>query len=447
MKKSLYGISCLLLVLIFISCQKELSLERGAPSAGSLKSDATGDCLNKTVDGTYIAGKTLGDTNFIEVEVEVSQPGSYTIFTDTVNGYSFKGTGNFNSAGLNKIKLTGSGNPEVEGVDQFVVIYDTSICLVEVPVFPASVTGTPANFTLTGAPGNCGNFQTAGNFVKSVALTSANKVSLNVAVTTAGTYTISTNTVNGYSFSGSGVLAAGAQTINLIATGTPLSEGINVFTVTVGASTCTFSVTVTATAPPPAASGVYFPLTQNSWWSYNDPASAGDTIKRINLAEASGNNNTYREVGEVYEDGDTAFYYFRKADNDYFEYTAVDNYSILTFDGDVEGDILFLKEGLTTGTTWSSAEFSGTEGGTAKKLKYVFTCTDAAGTASIGGKNFNEVYKITFKPQVSTGTGAFMDEGVIWDAWYAKGIGLIYLKAGVAGTSVFEMSIKNWLVL
>ena len=147
------------------------------------------------------------------------------------------------------------------------MIYDTSICFVEVPVFPAAMTGTPAAFTLSGAPGACGNLQTSGSFVKSVALTSASKVSLDVVVTTAGTYSVTTNTVNGFSFSGSGVLNTGTQTINLTAAGTPLADGINVFTVTAGASTCTFSVTVTATAPPPppAASGVYFPLTQNSW--------------------------------------------------------------------------------------------------------------------------------------------------------------------------------------
>ena len=37
MKKLLYGFSCVLVVFVFIACQKELSLERGAPRQGRLK--------------------------------------------------------------------------------------------------------------------------------------------------------------------------------------------------------------------------------------------------------------------------------------------------------------------------------------------------------------------------------------------------------------------------
>ncbi len=442
MKTLMYGLCCLLCLTTFLACQKELSLENGKPSAGSLKDEVTGECLPKTVAGTYVAGKNLGDTNFIEVEVEVSQPGSYTILTDTVNGYSFKATGNFANAGANLVKLTGSGRPATAGIDDFIVVFDTSFCFVSVEVLPGEIVGDAAVFTLSNAPNECGNAQVAGTFTKGTTLTATNKVTLNLDVTTAGTYAISTNTVNGYSFSGSGILTGtGTQTIELVATGTPVSDGVNVFTVTAGSSTCTFSVTVTDAAP---VAGEYFPLTQNSWWSYSDPMTAGDTILRNSLDEASGNGNIYREIEEVYETGEVAYYYYRKAGNDYFEYTEVDNYSILTFDDDTEGEILFLKANLATNETWSSAEFSGSEDGVPKKLKYVFTCTNAAATATIGGKSFSDVYKISFKPQVSTGGGPFTDEGVIWEAWYAKNIGLIFLKATVGGTTAYEINIKNW---
>ncbi len=446
MKTLMYGLCCLLCVTVFFACQKELSLENGKPSAGSLKNEITGECLPKTVAGIYIAGKNLGDTNFVQVEVEVAQAGSYTIFTDTVNGYSFKGSGNFTTAGTTTVKLTGSGKPGTAGIDDFIVVFDTSFCFVSVAVLPGDIVGGAAVFALTNAPNDCGNAQVAGTFTKATALTATNKVTLNLDVTTAGTYTISTNTVNGYSFSGSGVLTdTGTQTINLIATGTPASDGINVFTVTAGSSTCTFSVTVTDTEPQPAE-GDYFPLTENSWWSYIDPVTMGDSIVRTSLGEATGNGNTYREVEEVYETGESAFYYYRKAGNDYFEYTEVDNYSVLTFDDDTEGEILFLKENLANNDTWTSAEYSGTEDGAAKKLRYVFTCTDADATATIAGKNFTDVYKITFKPQISSSGGTFADEGVIWDAWYAKNIGLIFLKATVGGTTAYEINIKNWQV-
>jgi hypothetical protein len=449
MKTFIHGFCFLFCAFVIFACQKELSLEKQLPSIGSLKSETTGECLPKTLAGTYKVGAGLGDTNFIEVEVNVTQTGSYLIYTDTINGYSFKAEGNFSNSGSNTVKLAGSGTPLVAGFDDFTVFYDTSSCFVTIEA-TADLTTEPLNpavFTLAGAPGACGNFQVAGSYAKGVALISANTASMNVNVTSPGSYTVTTNTVNGYTFSGSGTLASGTQTITLIGSGTPAVEGVNAFTVTAGTSTCTFNITVTTTAPPPVT-GVHFPLTENSWWSYNDPTTAGDTVKRTHLGEASANGNTYRELEEVYEGGQSAFYYYRRAGDDYFEYTEVDNYSIMTFDDDILGEILFLKENLVTGQKWTSAEFSGTENGVAKKLKYEFTCTNAsAGTVTVGNKPFTDVYYISFKSLVSTSGGAFTDEGVIWEALYAKNVGLISLKATVAASPAFVMEIRNYKVL
>ena len=57
--------------LMFFSCQRELNFENNLVSAGSLKSDLTKSCLPKTVAGTYIEGKDLSDSNYIEVDVNV----------------------------------------------------------------------------------------------------------------------------------------------------------------------------------------------------------------------------------------------------------------------------------------------------------------------------------------------------------------------------------------
>ena len=51
-------------LLIFAACQKEESFELGnSPAEGSLQNDATGDCLPKTVSGTYEVGTPLVPTN------------------------------------------------------------------------------------------------------------------------------------------------------------------------------------------------------------------------------------------------------------------------------------------------------------------------------------------------------------------------------------------------
>jgi hypothetical protein len=47
-------------VIVAIGCQKELSFEgSNTPAKGSLQSDVTGDCLPKSVNGTYLAGTQL----------------------------------------------------------------------------------------------------------------------------------------------------------------------------------------------------------------------------------------------------------------------------------------------------------------------------------------------------------------------------------------------------
>ena len=82
----------LAVIVILNACQKEKSFESGTtPSEGLLQSDISGDCLPKNVVGTYEQGTALnGTTNYIEVTVDVTTIGSYTIYTDTVNGVFFQ---------------------------------------------------------------------------------------------------------------------------------------------------------------------------------------------------------------------------------------------------------------------------------------------------------------------------------------------------------------------
>jgi hypothetical protein len=101
--------------------------------------------------------------------------------------------------------------------------------------------------TLGGATGACAPSNISGTYTNSVALAATNTVQVQINVTTAGTYNISTNTVAGMQFSGTGTVAVGTgQLITLTGTGTPTSTGAKTFTVTFGASTCTFTIIVGA---------------------------------------------------------------------------------------------------------------------------------------------------------------------------------------------------------
>jgi hypothetical protein len=95
---------------------------------------------------------------------------------------------------------------------------------------------------MVGAGGNCTPGTVAGTYTAGTALTAANTVTVQVNVTTAGSYTLTSNTVNGMTFSATGVFAAtGPQTVVLTGSGTPGTAGSNTFAV--GGSPCNFAIT------------------------------------------------------------------------------------------------------------------------------------------------------------------------------------------------------------
>lgn len=118
---------------IFSSCQKELDFGGGAPALGTLKA-TSGDCLPVTINGTYEKDTLLKSTNTVDVQVDITQLGTYTIKTDTINGYSFSATGVAGVLGVNTIHLLGSGRPIAPSVDVFTITFDTSHCQINVVV-------------------------------------------------------------------------------------------------------------------------------------------------------------------------------------------------------------------------------------------------------------------------------------------------------------------------
>jgi hypothetical protein len=264
-----------------IGCQKELSFEgSNTPAKGSLQSDVTGDCLPKTVNGTYIAAAALVPaTNTITVSVIVGKTGTFVVSTDTVNGYFFRATGMFTTLGANNVTLRGYGTPFAQGVNNFVVSFDTTVCDIQITVLP--VGSGPAVFTLIGAPGSCGSPVIGGTYAQSVPLTAANTVTLNVNVTTAGTYTVNTTATNGMTFSGTGALASGAQTITLTGTGTPTTSGTTTVPVTAGGTTCSFAIPVVAPVIGTLGGGpgACTPATVNGNYYKNFALTAANTVQ------------------------------------------------------------------------------------------------------------------------------------------------------------------------
>jgi|GEM_PF-241975 len=109
--------------------------------------------------------------------------------------------------------------------------------------------GGSAQYSFDGGTAACTGAALSGTFTAGTTVTAANSVALSVTVDSIGSWTVTTSTVNGVSFSGSGnFTVTGAQTIVLNASGTPTTAGTYNFTP--GANNCAFSVTVAPGAIP-----------------------------------------------------------------------------------------------------------------------------------------------------------------------------------------------------
>lgn len=404
-------------------------------------------CINATVGGVYTVNTALAPSNTLTIEVDVTTTGTYVIAASPVptNGFAFTGSGTFTSLGKQLVTLTGTGTPQRAEVSAVNVTNISSTCNIPVTVQPAA---PPAVFTLDGAPATCTGFTVAGVYTAGSAASAGNTVKLNVTVTTVGSYNITTNTVNGISFSGTGTLALGAQTIILTATGIPTVAGtFNTFKPNI-ATTCDFAVTfLPATVP---LNGDYFPLTNNSWWSY-DIVGDPDTIYNVVYGTKVYNGNTYTEVEQQYSSVPVDTGHYRKSGNNYFQWVISDWYSAqFAFDNPVVVDINFLKENTATGTTWQSATYSGPFGTGAANadLRYDFKIENANTSIVVNGKSYTNVIYVSVTVQLKIAPSPVFTAFEKNDFYYAKGIGLIKVKYNdlLGGMVIGEVDIRNYKV-
>jgi hypothetical protein len=112
-------------------------------------------------------------------------------------------------------------------------------------IYGTGVLALPATFSL-GSGSSCAYNSVSGTYIVSDSLVLLNKVTVQVEVTGTGSWTAFTDSLNGYSFAGSGVFTeTGTQTITLQGSGAPVAAQTDLFTTSAaGAGSCTFSVTV-----------------------------------------------------------------------------------------------------------------------------------------------------------------------------------------------------------
>jgi hypothetical protein len=414
------------------------------PAAVFSLQGAPGKCLNDTVTGTFVKGTALDTSYKVNISVNVTSPGRYDIATAVVNGYSFTATGTFATAGVQTISMYPKGTPEKEGTDTFNITADSSSCSLEVKVI-----SDEAKFTLVGAPGKCMDDTVIGTYVKGIFLDTFSKVNVNVNVTTPGRYNITTNSINGYSFTALGIfVSTGVQTITLYAQGTPLNSGTDAFNVTAGTSACSFEVNVLSGFVAVTRDD-YFPLTDSSYWIYDDLFYKGNSIKTTINGSSSVNDKVYNVMEQTDGYGINSQYLFRRDGADYLEYAREDKYTgSFQYAKTIFAEFSFLNQNVQQGNYWETPEFKDVS--TFNQviiLKYGYKCLKSNAVVTVNGKVFANVCIIEMRPQIRALENPWGYTNEVYTYYYAKGVGLIYYKAvSNYNFTKAEMQLKNWLV-
>ena len=403
------------------------------------------NCASAVVNGTYTQNAALIASNTVTISVNVTTIGTYSIAASG-GGMTFSASGTFTTTGNQNVTLTGTGTPTVSGANTVTFAAPNNSCSFSVNVTPAG--GGAAVGTLAGAPGSCSPITVNGFYVESTATGSSNTVGVTVNVTTAGTYTISTNTVNGLSFSSGGNLTVGNnQVINLAASGTPTTAGNQTFTVTFGTSSCTFTVQVLPND--------YFPRSVGSNWSYEFNDAATDSLYRVV------NPNTISALGNAYQiflgnDGtglDSSGYY-RRNGGDYFEWFDAGGY--LGYDAPVWGLYIMVKDNVAANTVWKSSGYAGTAQGTPLNVRFSYKILQkdvpVTVTSSVGNTTYTNVIVVEEKLELEVTTGVWQDITNTIDffgkAYYARGIGLVLYEAlNAAGVVQDKQELRRFRIL
>lgn len=122
---------------VYAQVEDELNLH--ANSSSFIILDANDPCFRpKEVPETLIAGIVLSNQN-IKLKVKVIKKGKWSFSTNKVNGYSFSGSGKFDSKGVQTIILKGKGTPIKPGNDRFIFKNNNSTARYDISVLDGEV--------------------------------------------------------------------------------------------------------------------------------------------------------------------------------------------------------------------------------------------------------------------------------------------------------------------
>jgi hypothetical protein len=464
---------------LFFSCQKEYSVEEGLLTSGTWQFNDASKLYTGDIDSAYI--ETTGSTKSLTLTgkstngqqdfllhlyaTDTFRVGTYKASLFQSDFQYFSQAKNIYQAdqfiGEFIVTVTAIGNNNITGIFSG-ISEDSTGALIPITLgkFTSKINlsgngtgggtgGGTSVGTLGATAGTCAPVTNNGTFTQGIVLNSTNTVTVQVNVTTPGTYIISTNSVNGVSFSKSGTFTStGVNSIILVGAGTPLMPGLQTFTVSFGGSTCSFPITFAPGTVPPVV-GDYFPTTAGSFWAYGNTNIADSflisaTSRTKTIGTLVYNVFTYDDIPPS---GTPDELYFRKPGGDYYEYLNTDFFG---FDSATNSpaniDFIFLKDNVPQGTIWQSPSVTGkapiNNVSTTITVYIKMTLLAKSVAATSGSVTSNDVIKVKYEYFASIGP---LPAVVIFteERWFAKGIGLIYnsFKNGTT-TEIFNIGRK-----
>lgn len=302
----LLSISCsfLLAMVLMNACQKEYSIENGNKGIaqgswqftnGSIKYAGNMDTIYQVTAGganeLFIVGTSSNGTQNFELHLFAD-----TFKIGTYKASAFQSSFLYSSSGktiYQASQLIGEFIVNITTLDDNHIggtfsgsAMDSANSLVQLTAgsfnstFAGGIINPPSSGVLGDSAGNCKPVIIGGSYAKGISTTNSNTLQAQVTVTVPGSYTISTNTVNGVSFSRTGTFSvAGPQNVVLFASGTPTVSGSNAFTLNYGNSQCSFTINVMGDAIGTLGSnaGACTPFTVNGTYQQGIIMNAGNT--------------------------------------------------------------------------------------------------------------------------------------------------------------------------
>jgi len=224
-------------------------------------------CADIRVMGDYIEGKTVTGSEYLSIKVNVTKVGTFVIAatTATGNGYSFYVSGVALEPGSLTINVPSQGKPINVQTDD--LIFDG---LELAPGCQPTVTVMTSVATYTM---NCNSVSVSGTYAKGDQLTTSNKITLNVNVLAAGSYSITTPETNGIYFIGTGVFAQpGFNTVTLQGYGKPTVQWDFPITINTNSANSAPGSTSCSTVIPMTLPRMTYAIigASNSWYSWDN---------------------------------------------------------------------------------------------------------------------------------------------------------------------------------